>query len=336
MKLLLMSLMLFGIFSAANTVALPPSIPQGDYVVILNTKDFSSGSSFSNDTLHISVFKPDKTNDVLSEKLINGSTFIYLNNGTYDLLFYLDDPTTEAVDYIGWKHMVVTSDINTNIALQRSGSLKVTIVSPDSSDPIVRINSIDCINSAYSVIQLNPVLSELLPNEFFVKYIPEGDCTLELEINGVRVTKQVSIEQGKITQLTLQAPNNQFNFDFTTVLMLAVIIIAVTSIAYFLLYKNKKEKLKTDFKPEISSHEIKKTDGMANVLNALDEKEASVSELLLKCGGKMKQSRIARELLLPKATLSRLVQSLEARNIVEVISYGRTNMVRLTKWFKGL
>jgi len=81
---------------------------------------------------------------------------------------------------------------------------------------------------------------------------------------------------------------------------------------------------------------LKTTNKMRIVLNALNERERSIVELLLANEGRLKQAKIARELLMPKTSLTRAVQSLEKRNIVRTTPLGKHKIVELTDWFKTL
>ncbi|MFQ6136202.1 MAG: helix-turn-helix transcriptional regulator [Candidatus Hydrothermarchaeales archaeon] len=86
-------------------------------------------------------------------------------------------------------------------------------------------------------------------------------------------------------------------------------------------------------KVSISKKEIPPTESMMKVIETLTENERGIVELLLKEGGKLTQSKIRRELGIPKSSLSGMLNSLRRRKIINKREYGRTNLIELSEWF---
>ena len=66
-----------------------------------------------------------------------------------------------------------------------------------------------------------------------------------------------------------------------------------------------------------------------SMLRGLDENEKSIVEALLKNGGSMYQSDLARELNMPKSTLSTILRRLEQKKVIIRVNKGFKNLVIL-------
>ncbi len=71
------------------------------------------------------------------------------------------------------------------------------------------------------------------------------------------------------------------------------------------------------------------TKNIGELLESLDENEKRIVETLLRNGGSMYQSDLARELDMPKSTLSTILHRLEQKGVVLRVSRGFKNLVVL-------
>lgn len=81
--------------------------------------------------------------------------------------------------------------------------------------------------------------------------------------------------------------------------------------------------------------EVPITSEMAAVMETLTERERSVVEVLIGCGGRITQAEIRYETQIPKSSLTGIITSLERRKIVTKKEWGRTNIIELSEWFKS-
>ncbi|NYZ77939.1 hypothetical protein H0N96_00875, partial [Candidatus Micrarchaeota archaeon] len=158
----------------------------------------------------------------------------------------------------------------------------------------------------------------------------------------------VSLQRGELkqTRVTLKNTVNRGSETFNILLvLLAILIVSTLAFIYFkraekpAVLKTRETRVKPPAAKTARAIEpkgLKPTDKMRIALNALNERERSIAELLLANEGRMKQAKIARELLMPKTSLLRAVQSLEKRNIVKITPFGKHKMVEFTDWFKSL
>jgi uncharacterized membrane protein len=95
----------------------------------------------------------------------------------------------------------------------------------------------------------------------------------------------------------------------------------------------KREEEAREVAPQQAYGEMLVTQRMLDVMKALNERERSVVEFLLRSNGKARQSKIAFALVMPKTSLLRALYSLEHRNIVVSEKAGRRKEIALSGWF---
>jgi len=97
--------------------------------------------------------------------------------------------------------------------------------------------------------------------------------------------------------------------------------------------KTKKTVLKKKQERKIKKESPEKEQRLKDIKMTLSEKELIVFEELLKNKGFMNQNKIRHLTGIPKATLSRTIQSLEKKKIIEKQNIGNTNNIRVKKEF---
>jgi uncharacterized membrane protein len=104
-----------------------------------------------------------------------------------------------------------------------------------------------------------------------------------------------------------------FNFLY---LIITILLIALGSFIY--LYFGKKT-----------------TKPLDHVTKTLNEKQKLIVDTLIQSGGSLNQNQLRHKTGLPKASLSRILNDLERKNIVVKEKLGLTNKIRISKDFKG-
>jgi uncharacterized membrane protein len=87
-------------------------------------------------------------------------------------------------------------------------------------------------------------------------------------------------------------------------------------------------------KPEAPQEKgIKITPEMKKVIETLSDREKAVVMVLIEEGGSATQAKIRRETGIAKSSLSGIINALARKNIINKREYGRTNLIKLSKWF---
>ncbi len=110
--------------------------------------------------------------------------------------------------------------------------------------------------------------------------------------------------------------NNQSLIIITLILILSIILIIV-------IYFKKKNKLITD-------KTLTKDNKQYN-LNGLTDRQKKIMELLIERNRPLTQTEIQQELKIPKAAISRNINSLEIKGLVEKEKIGMSNLIKIKK-----
>jgi uncharacterized membrane protein len=86
-------------------------------------------------------------------------------------------------------------------------------------------------------------------------------------------------------------------------------------------------------KSEIEIREIQITGEMQKVIDTLSEKEKAIVSFLIRNGGSATQADIRYETMIPKSSLTGLINALKRKNIIRKHEQGRTNRIEFSEWF---
>ncbi len=333
---------------------LPPSIPSGDYVLLFYARDFSTSQPLAGNVLQFWMSSSNRT--IISSEASgeDGFVVLFIDGGTWNVKSEIEDTQTQGRDHVAITSLSISRDTNYTLNFQPVGTIYIE-AKDEGGQPIPRASaSIDCVNSAYNVQELNDDLT-VQNGVLLVKYVPTGACRITVSNDYGSTSNDVNLARGELKNISMQL-KQQNNFLQSALVILAAL--AVLLALFFLLkrkaitQKTKKEEITTQ-KTTVRAHKRKissktpgsnsdsqfmqstlnKTKRMIDLMNTLNERERTIVETLLKHDGKLKQSKLYRETLIPKTSLARAVQSLQTRNIIELIPFGKTNYVKLSKWF---
>lgn len=154
------------------------------------------------------------------------------------------------------------------------------------------------------------MIFSLPKNMVIYEYTPEGFTFSDKDSMNVgwRLQNKTGVMVRYSNALTDSEPNNVVWYVVSGILG----IVLIFSVGYYLLRK----KSKTD-------NDDQKID---TIISTLNPKEKEIYEFI-RNNKKVYQSKIQKELGLPKATLSRTIKSLSNRNLVEIRNAGSTNMI---------
>ena len=84
---------------------------------------------------------------------------------------------------------------------------------------------------------------------------------------------------------------------------------------------------------ESAAKEIQVTSRMRDLMETLSEQEGQVVQFLIDSNGSATQAKIMHSTGIPKASLSRYIDKLEQKKIIETLKIGKVNKIKLSKWF---
>ena len=117
---------------------------------------------------------------------------------------------------------------------------------------------------------------------------------------------------------------------------LILIYVLLTSLALFVIVFFLLRKPKKPVKEKIEAPKIKEKKPKSrktDIMKTLNPREKNVVNFLLENKNHSSQNNIKNNLGIPKTTLIRLFQALEAKNIVSIERIGKMKKITLTSWF---
>lgn len=118
-----------------------------------------------------------------------------------------------------------------------------------------------------------------------------------------------------------------FSFDFWMFAVVGTaVLIALIAIVAFLYYRTKAGPGKS----------LAVTEGMRNVMKAMNENDVKVVEEIIKAGGEMKRSELERRTEIAKSSLALSLDRLEKNGTIKINKETTTHRIALTEWFRSL
>ncbi len=200
---------------------------------------------------------------------------------------------------------------------------------------------------------------------FGFDFAPAGDC--EVSSQPVGRTAAIRVIQGQISSIELTppipappaatpAPQQSSTWLvigalFAGIIVAVIIIIGLVLAAFWLLRNSMGQMEETAAKeveelpfvpaekprPAARAHAApaatEPTPGQLDIMQTLSKREYDITSLLIKSGGRMRASKIRYSLLIPKTSFFRILNSLQAKMIIEKEKYENSPEIRLTSWF---
>ncbi|MFO8016686.1 MAG: hypothetical protein R6U32_06275 [Candidatus Woesearchaeota archaeon] len=276
----------------------------------------------------------------------SGDFTIDLPEGGGDVVIKADDMSTMGRDY--YRKARITTD--TKVYMFPAGTL--TGMVKDKLDNVVSNAELkfECSNDiGYEF----PESADKF-GSFSVDFAPVGECRVFASHRDSMGVQNVKVEQGSIvdTEITLNGsivPYKAEDSGWPKIIFLSIVIFALLA---FLITGLKMYAGEGDVRPRSNTHARKKKktespssnkdggEGARNkratdIMKTLNEKDRLVVDYLLGSQNKAVQSRIRHDLGIPRTTLSRVLVSLEKKNIIGCEKHGKAVKVWLTDWFLG-
>lgn len=310
---------------------IPPTLPSGDYAVVFDVKNAVDAKPLADTPVRLTFFCENKT-QVFTEKTdSNGTLVVYADQGSCKIWAEVDAANTPGSDFLGYANAGVYRDLRKPLALQPVG----TVFGEASVDgSAVEANlTITCASSAYDPNSLNENLAYTKTGLFSLR-MPVGECMVLAKTPFGEGRASVNTTHGGSQKISVKIERPK-GFDLT---YLALALGFVAFLVIIIFYKRGSasggEKEKGNRAP------IARTSGRAvapatesklRMPTGLNEREKQVVQILLDKKGRAKQSLIYRETLIPKASLARVMQSLEERGVIRIHPAGRTRLIEFLK-----
>jgi len=339
--------------------------------LIITVKDIGTDSLVKSLPIDITFVKIDTGTTInLTKRLDDLGSFDYkISPGNWRVSVLVDNASTPEFDYIAENVFSIeesTKEHIETIYINPIGSAEIKI-SDTSKKPLSLINvKIKC-GSYESSGQTD------MFGSYKFRRVPVDKCKVYAADNYFGSSTTVSIVQGQTANAEIILEKSLFSGQFFVYLSisLAVIILMGALWYFFAYYKPKKrqgakeapkksaakkpakkarktkapeeEETKIEFKTEVlapTGEKIHEVEGELNprardIMNTLNEREKKIVEFLLEQGNKSTQASIRNETSIPKTSLARAFQSLEAKKVVKVDTIGKLKKVELTDWFLG-
>ncbi|MDK2849692.1 MAG: hypothetical protein PWR32_359 [Candidatus Woesearchaeota archaeon] len=296
-------------------------------------KEFKTGKDIKSGLVDI-IATSDSIRKEFHLELNNNSLInLDLDNRTWDFIITIDDDKTPSYDYYV-KHHVEQGwpDKPQSIYLFPVGGVNVRVEDINGNLISNADVKIECLENRFIKINSKTDFFGTFSNEF----IPVGNCSAFASFNDAAGITSFTTKKGKMQNVIVTLDKKVVSstmFLKNNVLVFALIV-ALLTIAYLLRKKTKKAKQKDNAVIEVSQeikleHNpeqelVKEKETQTNVIPAkldqvmktLSEKEKRVVEYLLASNFSSKSSKIRYDLRISKTTFSRVLKSLESKNII--------------------
>jgi uncharacterized membrane protein len=118
----------------------------------------------------------------------------------------------------------------------------------------------------------------------------------------------------------------QWTAEYTLLFAVPIILLLAVVSAFYLWRKTTGKQ-----KPKLEV-----TEGMRNVMKALNESDVKIIEAIIDSGGEIKRSTLERKTQTAKSSLALALQRLESKNIVKMDKERASHYVALSEWFRSL
>lgn len=302
------------VFVSKESIA-PPPIPGAAEAnsLQLTLKDFITKELVGD--IHVVVEIPDTLRTI---KYVDQSGILKLalEPSTYEIVLKADRLSTEGTDYYYRQSYELRQNLNETAFLMPVGSVRGVVSHRNASVPSASVK-FDC-PGGYG--DREDIATDKY-GSFSKEYLPVGHCRL-LATDNSRVGEAfVDIRQGSISDVEIILNKNvKQNLSLAAILVVVSVIIILIITHFLLIRKKPAEKTKTE------SH--KRLD---DIMKTLNHREKEIVELLQK-QGELTQSRIIHQTAIPKTSIVRIFENLQAKNIIELKKFGKAKKARLTDW----
>ena len=355
-------------FSENATAGAPPPMPQTDGLLALQAV-LVNGSPAVGMPLLISATKSGSSTPTIYRLITGreGNVLLTLDKGIYQLNCVLDNMATSGADYAATISISMPGEQNRTLAFYPAGSVAVTALEGGQVMPGAVMHAA-CASDWFDYEIINGANAQAgQAGDYIFRALPAGTCVISASTQTSAGAVQVDIEQGSLQSVQVELKPKALGIgDIALVFVAAMVLAAI--LAYHLFFARKKQPTQdahedkksrvaekmpvvknVKAKPRASAHpsppkaeehavvskkasafDVNSEKARA-VLSTLSEREAEIARFLCTSGGKAKRSTMQHKLLIPKTSLLRNLRSLERKNIVKLIPFGRNLVAELQR-----
>lgn len=272
----------------------------------------------------------------IEKALLEDSQYaIELETGQYELEVILNSFETPAPDLYGKKKFTVNNSINVDFPVFPIGYLQGSVLDTEGNlIPRAKLQF-----SCFSTASIEYPTKTDATGFFIVPNMPVGTCTIIASTSSAAGTKEVTITRGQAAEIEVVLEQKVAGgLRFLVILLILAIVGFILWFSFSrksLLHKGVRPPVKpaspkeTETKPTTVSKQTKA------LLETLSEKEKNIVSFLLESKHKSSQARIRHATRTPRTTLTRILQGLEKKKMVQIEKTGKMVSVELTKFFLG-
>ena len=340
----------------------PPPVPQSDGLVALQAV-LVNGSPAIGMPLLITATKtggsPPTTYRLITGR--EGNVLLTLDRGNYQLNCVLDNMATSGADYAATASLAIPGEQNRTLAFYPAGSVAVTALEGGQVVPGAIMHA-SCASDWFDYGLVNGADAQAgQAGDFIFRALPAGTCVISASTQSSAGSAQVNVEQGKLPSIQVELKPKALSLsDIALALGAAAALAAILAYLFFFAVKKqpaqdapaphadektsavKAVKAKSRAtapspQPKSAAHAAAASAFDVNgekaraVLSTLSERETEIVRFLCASGGKAKRSTMQHKLLIPKTSLLRNLRSLERKNIVKIIPFGRNIVAELER-----
>jgi uncharacterized membrane protein len=299
-----------------------------------------------------------------------GNVLLTLGKGDYQLNCVLDNMATDGADYAATTALSIPGEQNRTLAFYPAGSAAITAVEGGQVVPGAAMHA-SCTSEWFDYEIMNGANAQAgQAGDFIFRALPAGTCVISASTQTSAGSVQVDIEPGSLQTVQVELKPKALGIA-DLALALGVVVLLAAILAYHFFFARKKQpehaapgahadkgssaaekvpaarsvkarpraaSLPSQPKAEAHAAAPKKAAAFdANseraraVLSTLSERESEIVRFLCASGGKSKRSTMQHKLLIPKTSLLRNLRSLERKNIVKLIPFGRNLVAELQR-----
>jgi len=354
--------------SSAESTA-PPSVPQGEGPV--SVKAVLANGTPAQAGMPITILATSGSTAATYRLITGreGNFLLQLGSGNYQISATLDDMATSGVDYASSASLSVPEERNLTMAFYPAGSVAASVLEGGMVVPGAEVH-VSCSSDWFDYSAINGESQRSgEAGDFLFRALPTGTCVISASTQSSAGSTQVAVEHGKLSSTQIEIKPKAFALPDAVLLLAALAIIAVIIYIAFMgmkpaaaraegkapAAKKGKRNARAAAQPEKASSRPKRAEASAKslahateapkqaplfdangekaraVLSTLSEREADIVRFLMAAGGKSKRSTMQHKLLIPKTSLLRNLRSLERKNVVLLIPFGRNLVAELQR-----
>ena len=242
-----------------------------------------------------------------------------LQPGDYQIILKADKLNTSGADYYYEQRYEISRNLNDTAFLLPVGTVRGTVSYKNTRVPAASVK-FDCPGS-YG--DKEDITTDKY-GSFTKEYLPAGSCKL-FAADYSRVGEAfVEIKQGSISDVEIVLNKTVRNNLLLIAVIIAAVIVIIVILVHYLLLKKKPLAIKK----KITEPSNKR---LNDIVKTLNPREKEIVEMLQK-EGELIQSKIIHQTGIPKTSIVRIFENLQAKNIIELKKIGKVKKAVLTDW----